>query len=65
MGYDIESGMSRVGKSVDMCVGEGGVGETEWVVSVDSVGGVCVGCGWVVVVGGVEGVRSAIHSWTC
>ena len=44
----VESGMSVLGRSVDTCVGEGGVGETEWVVSVGSVGGVFVGCGWVV-----------------
>ena len=65
MGYDIESSMSIVGKSVVMCVGEGGVGETESVASVGSVWGVFVECNWVIVVGGDRGVRSAIHSWTC
>ena len=58
----VESGMSVLDRSVDTCVGEGGVGETEWVVSVDSVGVVCVSSSWVLVVWGLEGVRSAIHS---
>ena len=65
MGFGIESSMSIVGKSVVMCVGEGGVGETECVASVGSVWGVFVVCNWVIVVGGIGVVRSAIHIWTC
>ena len=44
--------------------GEEGVGETECVVSKDSVGSVEVG-GKGVVVMGTRGFRSAIHCWIC
>ena len=50
--------MSIAGKSAGMCAGEEGVGETECMVSVGSVGeGVVVGCSWVVVVGGNKGSK--------
>ena len=57
--------MSVAGKSLSMGAGEEGVGETECVVSVGFAEGVVVGCSWVVVVRGTEGVRSAIHCWIC
>ena len=65
MGCDKESGRSVLGRSVDTCVGKGGVGETERVASVGSVWGVFVEGGWVIVVGRIGGVSSAIHSLTC
>ena len=51
--------MSIADKSAGVCAGEKGVGETEYVVSVGSVGeGVVVVCSWVVVVvGGDRGIK--------
>ena len=56
--------MSWAVSSLDVETGEEGVGETECVMSRDSVGGVGVG-GKGVVVMGIRGFRSAVHWRIC
>ena len=56
--------MSWAVSSLAVETGEEGVGETECVISRDSVGSVGVG-GKGVVVMGTRGFRSAIHCWIC